>query len=85
MASTLSFTFFCCYLLVVPLLMGFLLQHFGGVHCSHLLFFVVSWWGKAKCFKTVGVYSMVFKVLTHIEEIGDLLDMYGVNCGISPN
>ena len=46
---------------------------------------MVSWGVKAKCFKIVGVYSMVFKVLTHIEEIGDLLDMYGVNCGISPN
>ena len=33
----------------------------------------------------MGVYSMVFKVPTHGEEIGDPLDMYRVNCDISPN
>ena len=47
-------------------------------------FFVIIWRGKAKWFKTVGVYSMVFKVPTHREEIGDPLDMYSVNCDISP-
>ena len=34
MASSPSFTFFCCYLLVVPLLVGFLFQQVYW--CSHL-------------------------------------------------
>ena len=48
-------------------------------------FFVISWRGKAKCFKTVGVYSMVFNVPTSREEVGDPLDMYNVNHDISPS
>ena len=40
--------------------------------------FVISWRGKAKWFKIVGVYSMVFKVTTHTEEIEDPLDIYSV-------
>ena len=35
MTSTPSFTFFCCYLLVIPLLMGFLFQEESW--CSQLL------------------------------------------------
>ena len=31
-----------------------------GVHSPHLLFHVISWRGKAKWIKTVGVYSMEF-------------------------
>ena len=41
--------------------------------------------GKAKWFKTTGVYSMIFKVPALREEIGDPLDMYSVNCDISTN
>ena len=46
--------------------------------------FLVSWRGKAKWFKTAGVYSMVFKVPTSREEIGDPLAMYSVNHDNSP-
>ena len=42
-------------------------------------------WGKAKWFKRVGVYSILLKVPTCREEIGDPLDMYSVDFGISPN
>ena len=38
-----------------------------------------------KWFKTAGVYSIIFKIPDHGEEIGDPLDMYSVNCDISPN
>ena len=48
-------------------------------------FFVISWRGKAKWFKIAVVYSMIFKVPTCGEEIGDPLDMYSVNHDISPN
>ena len=37
-----------------------------------------------KWFKTAGVYSMIFKVSVLREEIGDPLDMYGVNHDNSP-
>ena len=40
--------------------------------------------GKAKWFKTAGVYSMIFKVPALREEIGDLLDMYIINRNNSP-
>ena len=40
---------------------------------------------KAKWFKTVGEYSMGFKVLTGREEIGGSLDKYNIKCDISPN
>ena len=33
----------------------------------------------------MGVYSIVFKVPTCREEIGDILDMYSANHGILPN
>ena len=60
-------------------------SRYTGVHSSHLLFFVISWRAKAKWFKTVGVYSIVFKVPTHREEIVNPLGMYSINYGISPN
>ena len=50
-----------------------------GDHSYHLPFFVISWRGKAKWFKTVGMYSMVFKVPTCREKIGNPLDIYSVN------
>ena len=57
---------------------------YPGVHSFHLLFFVISWRGKAKWFKSVGVYSMIFEVSTSREE-GDLLDTYNVNRDMSPD
>ena len=38
-----------------------------------------------KWFKTARVYSMIFKIPAHREEIGYPLDMYSVNPDISPN
>ena len=49
----------------------------------YLLFFVIGWRGKAKWFKTAGVYSIIFKVTALREEIGDPLDIYSVNRDIS--
>ena len=85
MSSTPSITFFCCYLFVVPLLVGVLFSRYAGVHSSHLLFFVIIWRGKAKWFlrQQEYIFSMVFKVQTHREETGDPLDMYRVNYDIS--
>ena len=83
MAYTHFFTFFHYYLLVVTLLVGSLFQQV--YLCSQLPPTLFSWSGKAKWIKTVGVYSMGFKVPTHGEEIGDPLDRYSVNCVISPN
>ena len=83
MASTPYFTFFHCYLLVVPFLVGSFSRH-NGVHSTHLLFYVISWREKAKWIKTAGVYSIGFEVPTHREEMGDPLEMYSVNCDISP-
>ena len=42
--------------------------------------------GKAKLFKTAGVYSRVFKVAALREEMGDPLDIYiySFNSDISP-
>ena len=40
--------------------------------------------GKAKWFKSVGMYYMIFKVPALREEIGDPLDMYSVNRDNSP-
>ena len=40
--------------------------------------------GKVKWFKA-GMYSMIFKVEALRQEIGDPLDMYSVDFGISPN
>ena len=48
-------------------------------------FFVIGWRGKAKWFKTAGVYSMEFIVATYRKEIGDPLDMYSVNHHVSTN
>ena len=48
-------------------------------------FFVISGRGKAKWFKSAGVYSMIFKVPGLRKEVGDGFDMYGVNHDISPN
>ena len=42
-------------------------------------FSVIRWRGKVEWLKTAGVYSMIFKVPTHREEIGDPLDLYSVN------
>ena len=42
-------------------------------------FFVIGCRGKAKWFKTAGVYYMIVKVPALIEEMGDPLDMYSVN------
>ena len=83
MASTHSFIF-CSYLLVVPFLVGFSSSRYTGGHSSLLLFYVINWRGKSKWIKTVGVYSMGFKVPTHSEEIGDPLDMHSVNSDVSP-
>ena len=47
-ASTPFFTFIRCYLLVVPLLVGFLFQQLSGVHSFNLLFFVISGRRKVK-------------------------------------
>ena len=82
--STPSFTF-CCYLLVVPLLVGLLFQEVSW--CSQLLptlFLVIDCRGKAKWFKTAGVCSMIFKVPALREEVGDPSDLYGVNHDNSP-
>ena len=84
MASTPSFMFFHCYLLVLPFLVVSSSSRYTGVHSSYLLFFVISWRGKAKWFKIAEVYSMIFKVPALREEIGDPLDMYSVNCDNSP-
>ena len=53
----------------------------GGilVFTASTYFFVIGWRGKAKWFRTAGVYSMTFKVPALREEIGDPLDMYSVN------
>ena len=40
--------------------------------------------GKAKWFKTARLYYMIFKVPVLREEIGDPVDMYGVNHDNSP-
>ena len=66
-------------------LVGFLFQEVSW--CSQLLptLFCDQLEGKAKWFKTAGVYYIVFKVPTGRVEIGDPLDMYSVNCDISPN
>ena len=40
---------------------------------------------KTKWSKTVGEYSMGFKVQTSSEQIGVVLGKYGNNCDISPN
>ena len=53
----------------------------GSTYC----FFVIDLRGKVKWFKTAGVYSMIFKVPACTKETGDPLDMYSVNCDISPN
>ena len=42
-------------------------------------FFVIDWRGKAKWFKTAGVYYMIVKVQALREEIGDGLYMNSVN------
>ena len=47
-------------------------------------FFVIGFRGKAKWYKTAGVYYMKFKVSALREEIGDPLDMCSVNCDNSP-
>ena len=47
-------------------------------------FFVIGWRGKVKWFKRKKVYYMIFKVPALREGIGDLLDMYSVNCDNSP-
>ena len=60
-------------------------RRYPGVHSFYLLFFVIGWRGKAKWFKTAGVYSMIFKLPALREEIGDRLDMYNVNHDILPN
>ena len=39
-------------------------------------FFVIGWRGKAKWYKTAGVYYMIFKIPALREEIGDPLDIY---------
>ena len=58
----------------------------GGilVFTASTYFFVISCRGKVKCFKTAGVYYMIFKVPALREEIGDPLDMYSVNRDNSP-
>ena len=57
---------------------------YPGVHRFYVLFFVIGWRGKAKWFKTAGVYSMIFKLPAFREEIGDPFDMYSVNHDTSP-
>ena len=52
-SSTPSFTLFCSYMLVLPLLVG--CRRYPGVHGFYLLFFMVGCRGKAKWFKRVGV------------------------------
>ena len=52
---------------------------------AHLLFYVIIWRGKEKWIKTAGVYSMLFKLPSPKEGIGDPLDMYSVNRDILPN
>ena len=47
-------------------------------------FFVIGWRGKAKWFKTAGVYYMIVKVQALREEIGDGLYMNSVNSDNSP-
>ena len=47
-------------------------------------FFVIGCRGKATCFKTASVHYVIFKVPAFREEIGDPLDMYGVNHDNSP-
>ena len=49
-------------------------------------FFVIGCRGKAKWFKTAGVYYMIFKVPALREEMGDPLDIYiySFNSDISP-
>ena len=59
----------------------------GGIlvfTASTYSFFVIGCRGKAKSFKTAGVYSMIFKVPALKEEIGDPLDTYSVNHDNSP-
>ena len=62
--STPSFTF-CCYLLVVPLLVGFPFQKVYWCLQHPPTVFLIIWRGKVKWFITAGMYSMVFKVPTH--------------------
>ena len=57
---------------------------YPGVHRFYLLFFVITWRGKAKWFKIAGMYYMIFKVPALREEIGDPLDMYNVNHDDAP-
>ena len=54
-------------------------------HGFYLLFFMVGSRGKVKWFKRKKVYYMIFKVPANRVEIGESLDMYSVNCDISPN
>ena len=47
-------------------------RRYLGVHSFYLLFFVIGCRGKAKWFKTAGVYSILFKIPALREEIEDL-------------
>ena len=62
MASTPSFTFFCCYLLVVPLLVGFLFQQVSW--CSQLPPTCLSCWNDPSLGPTL-VFSQLQVLLSH--------------------
>ena len=58
---------------------------FTDIHNSHLVLYVIRGRAKLKWMKTVGEYSMEFKLLTGKEQIGDPLEKYSNNHDISPN
>ena len=58
---------------------------YTGVYSFHILFLCDQLEEEVKMVQTVGVYSMIFKVPTCREQIGDPLDMHSSNRDILPN